>query len=111
MDDVISLVTITYAPDLVGNQIATKTTREVFCRVQSVGRNEFYSAAQLELHPEYIFVLSNYADYLGEKEIQYKDWTGQEKTYDVIRTFRPKDSDRIEITAQERVANYVAEEN
>lgn len=106
MDDVINLITITYELDEYGNQIPTKQSREVFCKVQTVTRSEFYAAAQVELHPEYIFALSNYADYLGEKEIEYEDWTGETKTYDVIRVYRADGSDRLEITAQERVSHY-----
>lgn len=107
MDDVIKLVTISYTVDSVGNQIEQKTERTVMCKVLSAGRSEFYQAAQAELHPDYIFRLSNFADYQGEKELVYTDWTNTAKTFDVIRTYRPEGSDTLEITAQERIADYV----
>lgn len=103
MDDVIKLVSISYTKDSYGNQKPVRTEREVFCKVQSVGRSEFYQAAQTDLHPSYVFVLSHYMDYLGETEILYKDWTGTEKNYVVMRTYRPQDSDILEITAEEVV--------
>lgn len=105
MDDVIKLISSTFTLDEVGNQIPSLSERQVFCQVQAVGRAEFYSAAQLDLHPEYVFVLSNFRDYGGEKLAKYKDWTGTEKVYGIIRTYRPKDSDAIELTAQERIGN------
>lgn len=104
MDDVIKLIgTGTPAYDQYGNEIPTQIERQVFCSVYSVGRTEFYQAAQSNLQPEYVFVISHYKDYEGEKEILYKDWTGTEKLYTVIRTYRNGDS--IELTAVERIGN------
>ena len=101
-DDVIELVSIQYTTDASGNQIPTKTTRTVFCRVRSVSRSEFYSAAQNNLHPEYIFTLSHFMDYSGETEIYYTDWTRTRKNFVVVRTYRVPNSDELEITVEER---------
>ena len=102
MDDVIKLIsTGTPVYDEYGNEIETETARQVFCSVYSVGRTEFYQAAQNNLQPELVFTISHYKDYQGEKEILYKDWTGTEKRYAVIRTYRNGDS--IELTATERI--------
>lgn len=103
MDDVIKLIAITFVADEYGNQIETRTERRVYCKVTSVGRTEYYEASQNDLHPSYVFVLSNYRDYLGEREIAYTDWTGVEKTYTVTRTYRT--GDRLDITAEEKVRN------
>lgn len=43
-----------------------------FCRVESVTRNEFYRAKENGLEPVFVFVLSEYADYHGEKIVIYK---------------------------------------
>lgn len=104
-DDVIKLISATYATDTYGNQVETITERQVFCQVRSVGRSEFYQAAQNDMHPEYVFVLSHFMDYQGEKSLKYTDWTNTEKRYDIIRTYRPEDSTELEITAQERIGN------
>ena len=104
MDDVIQLVSATYTLDQYGNQVETITRRQVFCKVNSVGRTEFYQAAQNDMHPSYVFSLSHYRDYLGEKELFYTDWTGEEKRYTITRTYRT--GDRIELTAEERVNDY-----
>ena len=104
MDDVIKLLSSTYTTDEYGNQIESVTERQVFCDVRSVGRTEFYQAAQADMHPQYIFSISHYKDYLGEKELLYTDWTGKEKRYTITRTYRT--DDRIDLTAEERIGDY-----
>ena len=104
MDDIIKLLSLAYTFDEYGNQIPTKVPRTVFCQVNSVSRTEFYQAAQNNLHPEYVFSISHYRDYAGEKELLYTDWTGEEKTYVITRTYRI--GDRIELTAEEQVKDY-----
>lgn len=104
MDDVIKLITSTYTFDDVGNPIETISTRIVYCKVRSVGRTEFYQASQNDLHPSYVFVISHYRDYMGEKDLFYTDWTGVEKRYSIVRTYRTGDS--IELTAEEKVEDY-----
>ena len=102
MDDVIKLIsTATPTYDEYGNESEVETTRTVFCTVSSVGRTEFYQAAQSNLHPEYVFSLTHYKDYQGEQELLYTDWTNTEKRYSIIRTFR--NGDRIDLTATEKV--------
>lgn len=102
MDDVIKLVKTIYTRDAEGNQKPKDIERTVFCQVNSVARSEFYAAAQAGLHPEYIFVLSHFRDYEGEKTIKYTDWLGRDHTLYVTRTYRVPDSDRLELTAEER---------
>lgn len=111
MDDVIKLVAQSYESDKYKNQIPVNATRQVFCRVRSVGRSDFYAAAQVGLHPSYVFVLSNYRDYMGEREILYTDWTGVEKRFVVIRTYRTPDDDSIEITVEEKVGRNARSNN
>lgn len=104
MDDVIKLISSTYTLDEYGNQVETTIERQVFCKVSSVGRTEFYQASQNDLQPSYVFEISHYRDYHGEKELRYIDWTGAEKRYTIIRTYRSGDS--LELTAEERVDDY-----
>lgn len=104
MDDVIKLVSSTYTYDTEGNPIEQISDRQVFCKVNSVSRNEFYQAAQNDLQPSYVFEISHYRDYHGEKELFYTDWTGAERRFTIIRTYRI--GDRLELTAEERVDDY-----
>lgn len=105
MDDVIYLVKKTYTTDEVGNKIAEDSKRMVYCKVRSVTRSEFYQAAQAELQPEIIFILSTFRDYEGEPDILHTDWTGKEKRYAVLRTYRRPDSDELELTATEKIGD------
>lgn len=105
MDDVLVLISNTYTTDAEGNQIPAETRRTVFCQVSSVGRSEFYQAAQADMHPEYIFTLSNYRDYKGEKFARYTDWLGTEHVLYITRAYRIPDEDAIELTAEERTGD------
>lgn len=111
MDDVLVLITNTYITDAEGNQIPAETRRTVFCQVSSVGRSEFYQAAQADMHPEYIFTLSNFRDYQGEKFCEYRDWTGNARVLFITRAYRIPDEDAIELTCQERTGPYLHDES
>ena len=103
MDDAITLVrTPTYTRDEEGNMIPTASERQVLCRNESVTRSEFYQAAQVGMHPEYVFVLSHFMDYEGEKFIKYTDWANIQHDLYVTRTYRRPDSTELEIYAEER---------
>lgn len=102
MDDVITLVKTIYTRDEVGNMKPGELPRDVLCQVNSVSRAEFYSAAQADMHPEYVFILSHFKDYEGEKFIKYMDWIGTEHKLYVTRVYRVPGTDRLEITAEER---------
>lgn len=103
MDDVIKLLDIEWTTDAAGNAIEhIRSERSVLCRQRSVTRSEYYQAAQNDLHPDYVFVLSTFRDYHGERQIRYIDWSGIEHRLHIIRTYR-KDNDELEITAEERI--------
>ena len=78
----------------------TPVRREVFAEVKSVKMNEFYTALNDGIQPEYIFTLTDYADYNGEKTIIY-DGT----YYDVVRTYTPVNGQTIDITVMKREIN------
>lgn len=59
-----------------------ETLTMCYCRVQSVTRQEYYRARENNIEPVYVFVLSEYADYDGQKIVIYN-----EKRYRVIRTY------------------------
>ena len=65
------------------NEIPTETEREVFCRVSSAVRNEFYQAATAGLRPEWTVRLSDFAEYNGETQVRYNG-----VIYSVLRTYR-----------------------
>ncbi len=81
-DDMLYLVEMDFKLDEVGNQVAAEVLRPVLCNVESVGRNEFYSAAAAGLRPEIRFVLKNYEFSPQVREVEFE---GQR--YSVIRTY------------------------
>lgn len=101
IDSTIKLISVRYEQDEYANQKEVTDEREVFCKVRSVTRSEFYGAGSERLRPDYVFVLSDFREYHGEKFCKYVDFDGIEKTYSIIRTYM---SDfEIELSARERV--------
>lgn len=101
MDDIAILIAEsgpTY--DTLGNPEYTRTERQVFVREDSVTRSEFYSAAQAGLKPEIVLILSEFIDYQNEKLISYH---GEE--YTIIRTYRRRNSNELELILEKKVAN------
>lgn len=72
-----------------------RSKRMVYCTVRSVGMSEAYEAKGHDLSPEYVFDLSDYAEYEGEKMIEYNG-----VLYDVLRTY--VNGQKIEITVTRR---------
>lgn len=96
-DEVIELGKVTFTKNKYAQEDETIEWREVFAEVNSVSRSEFYSASMANIRPSIVFVLADYYDYDDERMIRYRG-----KTYDVIRTYRSKDSTELEITAEMR---------
>lgn len=86
--------------DEYGNEVLSITETEVFVQPRGVYQSEFYNAAQAGLHPSITFVLTNKADYNGERLIE---WDG--KSYNVIRTDWNAQRDSISLICEERVHN------
>lgn len=81
MNDVLTLVRRELAAD--GYTVEMETRRDVFCRLDSVSRSEFYQAQATDLRPELVFVLADYLEYDGEYLcIHDSVW------YRIIRTYR-----------------------
>ena len=91
--DVIYLITETARTHGV-HETVTDSERMVYCTVQSVSRNEFYTALNVGIQPSYVFVLALAEDYKGERFVKYH---GQK--YRVVRTYIT-DDDGIEITVE-----------
>lgn len=92
--DVISLVAETPVAHGVFDTQVVETSRQVFCSVRSVGMNEAYKAMENGLKPQYVFTLSDYADYEGEKICVYNN-----TRYRIVRTYRLNQG--IELTVEE----------
>ena len=83
MDDIAYLITTSQvATDSEGNIIDRIHARQVFCKIESVTRREFYDAATQDIEPEFEMIISHRIDYDGERLVMYGD-----RLYDVIRTY------------------------
>ena len=83
-----------------GNEVITYTDKQVYVQPRGIFNAEFYNAAQAGLHPTVTFVITNKADYSGEKLIE---WEG--KLYNVIRVDWNAQRDGISLICGERVHN------
>lgn len=97
-DNELTLIGSTIAKDEIGQEVETPTETTVLCGLKSVGRNEFYSAAQAGLKPTLIFEMHGY-EYNEEKKIIFGT-----QEYKVIRTYSPS-FEVLELTCERVGAN------
>lgn len=97
MDSLITLVKKTYSFNDILEQVETETQTEVFASLRSVSRQEFAAAEQIGLSPEFM-ALTNAVNYSGEKVAIVNG-----ERFAIYRTFRPNDSDEIELYCRREV--------
>ena len=95
MDNVIKLISTTYTKDEYGVDRKTEKERQVFCKVRSVTRAEFFDGGRNGLNPEYQMTMFA-ADYEGEEIVKYED-----KRYSVYRVYRT-DDDYLELYVERK---------
>lgn len=88
--DIVTLYADTVTYDQYGVAVKNRTAKEVFCKVDSVTRAEFFDGGRSGLNPEYRMTMFA-GDYSGETVVGYKG-----KMYSVYRTFYEK-TDIIEL--------------
>ena len=91
--DVIELITENRTGHGV-HEAVMDTTRTVMCTVESVRRNEYYTALNAGFRPEYVFRLALANDYQNDRIVKFH---GQK--FRVVRTFLTED-DGIVITVE-----------
>jgi len=98
--DIITLYKDTVTYDDYGVAVKTRTGRDVFCKVDSVTRSEFFEAGRNGLNPEYRITMF-FGDYEGETLVGYNG-----KNYSVYRTYQAK-TDIIELYVERRVGTDI----
>lgn len=93
--DVITLVSESLSQDSIGAWTSTETTRDIYCKVESVTRDEFFGAGRAGLNPAYRIICFA-PDYEDEKTVIYKG-----KKYGIYRTYHAK-TDIIELYAERK---------
>lgn len=66
--------------------------KEVFCKVTSISRSEFWRAKNNGAEPVFLFILSEYADYHDEKIVLYHG-----KRYRVLRSYVSEHNIELEV--------------
>lgn len=95
MDSVIKLITERQEQDANGIFRPVLKSRQVFCKVSSVGAREFFDAGRNGLNPEFRFIVfAN--DYNGERTLEF-----EKQTYAIYRTFRIN-TDYLEIYVERK---------
>ena len=100
--DIVNLYADSVNYDQYGVARKTRTSREVFCKVDSVTRAEFFEAGRQGLNPEYRITMF-FGDYNGESIVGYKG-----RTYSVYRTYMAK-TDIIELYVERQGGTNKAE--
>lgn len=96
MTEVLNLIKQQQGVDDYGDPVITETTRQVFCRAQSIGAKEFYQAQATGLKPEIKFILTDYLEHQGEELLEFNG-----TRYRILRTYRT--GQELEITAYTEV--------
>ena len=96
MNDILTLIRQTQTVDDYGDLATTETTRQVFCKVGSIGQKEFYQAQAVGLQPEVKFILADYLDYNGETLVEHNG-----TRYRILRTYRT--GQELELTGYREV--------
>lgn len=81
--DTIKLLSTEYEEDELGQKVPHETEREVFARVESVSRAEFFDAGRIGIKPSWKVTLTFAEDYEGEELAEYDG-----KRYAIYRTYQ-----------------------
>lgn len=93
--DIITLYADQISYNEYGVAVKTRTGKEVFCKVDSVTRSEFFEAGKAGLNPEYRMTMF-FGDYNGETLVGYNG-----RMYSVYRTYMAK-TDIIELYVERK---------
>ena len=93
--EVITLLGETQTQNEFGVWVPERTSKEVFCQVDSVTRAEFFEGGRNGLNPEFRFTMF-FGDYEGERTAVYKG-----NAYAVYRTFHGR-TDTIELYVERK---------
>ena len=93
--EVITLLGETQTQNEFGVWVPERTSKDVFCQVDSVTRAEFFEGGRNGLNPEFRFTVF-FGDYEGEREVIYKG-----NPYSVYRTYHAR-TDELELYVERK---------
>lgn len=97
MDDLITLISVTYTQNEIGEQMPIETEIPVWATLQSISRAELYDGGVHGLNPDMVAVTA-FVNYSGE---QIAEVGG--KRYGIYRTYAPPNTDSIELYLERKV--------
>lgn len=98
-DHELILIGTRYEDDGLGGQMPVETETAVLCEELSVGRSEFYSAAQTGLRPDFLFRIHRF-EYADQRLVRYEDGV----RYRVLRAYATG-TEEIELTCERVVGD------
>ena len=93
--EVITLLGETQTQNEYGVWVPERTSKDVFCQVNSVTRAEFFEGGRNGLNPEFRFTVF-FGDYEGEREVIFKG-----NSYSVYRTYHAR-TDELELYVERK---------
>lgn len=96
MDSVLTLLQSTKRQNEYGVWEMTTVERDIFCKVDSVTRAEFFEAGRNGLNPQFQFTVFA-GDYNGETVCRFEG-----KQYAIYRTYRDPGTDYLELYAERK---------
>lgn len=97
MDDVITLISYTREQDDYGVWREVETSeRDLFCKLGSITRQEFFEAGRSGLNPSFVFTVFK-GDYYGESVCNYHG-----KQFSIYRAYPIPNSDYLELYVERK---------
>ena len=93
--EVITLLGETQTQNEFGVWVPERTSKDIFCQVNSVTRAEFFEGGRNGLNPEFRFTVF-FGDYNGEREVIFKG-----NSYSVYRTYHAR-TDELELYVERK---------
>ena len=90
------LISERYDSDI--NEMIVEDKKEVYCKVKSISRNEFYKASTGGFKPSLVFIIHSF-EYENEEKVEFEG-----STYNVIRTYM-LNTEEIELTCEKVLGN------
>lgn len=94
-DHVAYLISTSYQPDALNQQVPTETKREVFCQIGGIRQSEWFSAGKAGLKAQLMLTVFS-DDYEGESLVEVDG-----ARYGIYRTY-PAKHDRLELYLEKK---------
>lgn len=95
-NEIVTLITETFKEDDIGQYIPTENKMEIFCRMESISKNEWFDAGRNGLKPQLKVILPEY-NYEATEKVEYDG-----ERYSVYRMFRNQKTNEVELYLEKK---------